>query len=228
MCEFYKSGGEKEEYELRSLACHPKNFGAPEINFSTEMQRWDDYKLVKKMDDGFGQTLKSCFDTLEEGSLKPTGARFTQHRFREEKGRDKIDFTIKSFPCFPHLFGTATQNFSTEMLRWDQMREAKKINDGTPSLYEQFFTSEEVGADPSGYKDGKFVGYLVTTKVASGEQSFAIKSIACKGANEGQANQNLSTEMIRWDDYRQAKSINDGTPGMQQTFDVKPGPTRRF
>ena len=71
--------------------------------------------------------------------------------------------------------------------------------------------------------NGKFVGFLVHSRTSTGETHFVVKSIVCKGANEGQAIQNLSTEMIRWDDYRQAKSINDGTPSMQQTFETAVG-----
>ena len=234
-CEFSKTGADREEYELRSIACHPKYFGASESNFCTEMQRWDDYKAAKGISDGVSVSLRTTFDTLEEGSIKPNGARFISHRYREEKSsREKIDFTFMSFPCFPHLFGAPEQNFSTEMLRWDQMREMKKINDNSPCLQDCFFAVPPPPAVPreaipfptsnaSGYVNGKFVGFLVHSRTSTGETHFVVKSIVCKGANEGQAIQNLSTEMIRWDDYRQAKSINDGTPSMQQTFETAVG-----
>jgi hypothetical protein len=52
----------------------------------------------------------------------------------------------------------------------------------------------------------------------AGDDTYVSLPLVNKAANRGEPRQFLCTEMLHWDDFRQARNINDGKPPMQQLF----------
>eukprot|EP00758_Cryptobia_borreli_P002414 Tbor_TRINITY_DN3014_c0_g1::TRINITY_DN3014_c0_g1_i1::g.17331::m.17331 len=231
-CFHVTNQGQTEEYFIVSLASHGKNYGATEHNYCTEMMRWDDYRRAKNINDGT-PSMKDTFDKNCMGSLID-GVHFIQHRILVKE----TDYTFKSIVCFDHLYDLPKQDFSTEMMRWEYTKKEKNINDGTPSLIQTFFTPKSsssskeeplsagaresiVGGSSGGVINGKFVGcnMIIEASNTGERQDYTYMVVVCKQEAWGNMTQNFSTEMMRWDDYRRAKNINDGTPMMKDTFD---------
>ena len=250
------AAGVYEECTVKSIVCEGKNFGLSTQNFSSDMLRWDDYRQLKSINDGT-PALKPTFDTNTEGMMQH-GLPFAGHREIISKAgatgqAEKINNLLKVFVCHPRLGATPAQNFCSEMERWDHMRTQKQINDGTPNMRQTFaaeggavlvVTDTDTSRRPTSSnappslmggvatnatglnQTGQFTGYGTETVDSKGKRSYNTYAVvSCRPVYEGRQDHNISTEMLRWDAYRQLKSINDGTGSLAQMFDVPPTAT---
>ncbi|EAN79078.1 hypothetical protein, conserved [Trypanosoma brucei brucei TREU927] len=96
------------------------------------------------------------------------------------------------------------QTLSTEMLHWDDYREAHGINDGTPKMADTF----QNACEPL------FQGHVCR----SGGSTKRLLSVATKPVLGEGGDRTFCSEMQHWDDYRVKNNIQDGSPAMQCLF----------
>ncbi len=191
------AGAEPITYVLKSVGCTETSFGAPVQNFCPEMQRWDDYRAAAHIQDGL-PSLVATF--CPNGRWQQV---FSGHSVRMPSQTGPSDVRIKSIMATQELMGATDQNFTPEMMRYDDYAEiglAPKL----PTTMAAAFL-----------KQPPFTGHIVDVPLPSGEKSvLLVKCITAAAGLCGAARQPFSPEMLRWDDIRAASRINDGTPPM--------------
>ena len=179
-----KSTGERESFLIKCITCSPELYALPKQNFSVEMQRWDDVRVMNQIDDRTPNLKAKFFEA----------PKFVAHEVNYQKSSGESEkLLICCITCTQECLATSSQNFSTDMLRWDDYRETLNLQDGTPVMN----TLQQCQPTTK-----KFSFHSVTIKTASGEQqSFQIKNILATAEECGKAHQPVSLEMLRWDDY---------------------------
>ncbi|RNF14157.1 uncharacterized protein Tco025E_05923 [Trypanosoma conorhini] len=104
------------------------------------------------------------------------------------------------------LGGHAVQRACSEMLHWDEYREAFGVQDGTGKMMDAFFTRTAAPFAGYTFKPGK---YNVTAKAYS---------VALNPAFCGLPLQRFCSEMEHWDAYREANGAQGGDKSMRELF----------
>ena len=134
---------------------------------------------------------------------------FLGHRVvMKADGAEPTVLLIKSLSCMAALSGAPEQPFSAEMQRWDDYRVAANINDGTQSMVALFC--------PGGKWTPPFQGHT------SGASNTVMMSITAKPELEGAPCQDLTPEMLRYDDYAELGLAPKLPSTLQATFFKEP------
>ena len=190
-------------YTMKSVSCMESSFGAATQNFCCEMLRWDDYRQVTNVQDGT-PSMVSLF--CPNGQYLPP---FRGHTVPMPSQNGSNDVLVKCIIATDELQGSKQQDFSIEMLRYDDYAAIGLITTpaGEKKMVDLFF------------KPPPFAAHVVEIPLTTGEKSVCyIKCITSTPAKCGAASQNMSPEMLRWDDVRAAANIADGLPTMASIF----------
>jgi hypothetical protein len=116
-------------------------------------------------------------------------------------------YMMKSRVCHPSLFGNSSQNFSIEMLHWDEYCEFVE-----PPATKQVSMKEQFHVLPYAPITSQ------VTKTNGDVESFVFKCVAIVEGQYGANIQNLSQDMIHYDDYMKENGQASAGPSMESTF----------
>ncbi|CUG94083.1 Hypothetical protein, putative [Bodo saltans] len=180
---------------MKAKVCHPSLFGYQTQNLSSEMLHWDDYCEFVEPQAVKQASMKEQFQLLP---FAPVTSQVTKTNGEVES------FVFKCVAIVEGQYGASSQNLSQDMIHYDDyMKEIGQVPAG-PSLESTFKT---------------FYGHSVETFSSNGERVPLI--IMCTLATEqacGAPVQNVSSEMLHWDDYCAAENIPQNSQTMKELF----------
>lgn len=178
---------------VKSRVCPSAMFGCATQNFSIEMLHWDDYCESIEPPAVKQPSMKEQFEVIP---FAPVTSQIAKTSGETET------FVFKCIAIGDGQYGSSHQNLQHEMIHYDDyMRDNGNAGTSMESLFRSFY------------------GHSVDSFSTNGDRvPLLIKCITAAEQNYGAPTQNLSIEMLHWDDYCVAENIEQNGQKMKGLF----------